>query len=105
SFLTCPSLRALPYVPFLTRSSVRVLRACPPYTSSYTPSVHAPARPSVCTPPYAPQGSRPPEPQTAQILRWPRRMIADLWYRNAIIYSLDVETFLDADGDGVGDFE
>lgn len=32
-------------------------------------------------------------------------MIADLWYRNAIIYSLDVETFLDANGDGVGDFE
>ncbi|HSJ14465.1 MAG TPA: alpha-amylase family protein [Longimicrobiales bacterium] len=32
-------------------------------------------------------------------------MIADLWYRNAIIYSLDVETFLDANGDGIGDFE
>jgi len=32
-------------------------------------------------------------------------MTADLWYRNSIIYSLDVETFLDADGDGVGDFE
>ncbi len=30
---------------------------------------------------------------------------ADLWYRDAIIYSLDVETFLDANGDGVGDFE
>jgi len=25
------------------------------------------------------------------------------WYRNAIIYSLDVETFRDSDGDGVGD--
>ena len=32
-------------------------------------------------------------------------MIADLWYRDAIIYSLDVETFMDANGDGVGDFE
>ncbi|HYC51426.1 MAG TPA: alpha-amylase family protein [Gemmatimonadaceae bacterium] len=32
-------------------------------------------------------------------------MIADLWYRNSVIYSLDVETFLDASGDGVGDFE
>ncbi|HEX6059567.1 MAG TPA: alpha-amylase family glycosyl hydrolase, partial [Gemmatimonadaceae bacterium] len=32
-------------------------------------------------------------------------MTADLWYRNAIVYSLDVETFADADGDGVGDFE
>ncbi|MBM9595714.1 alpha-amylase family protein [Roseitranquillus sediminis] len=29
----------------------------------------------------------------------------DLWYKNAIIYCLDVETFMDANGDGVGDFE
>lgn len=29
----------------------------------------------------------------------------DLWYKNAVIYSLDVETFYDANGDGVGDFE
>lgn len=26
------------------------------------------------------------------------------WYKNAIIYSLDIESFLDADGDGIGDF-
>jgi maltose alpha-D-glucosyltransferase / alpha-amylase len=32
-------------------------------------------------------------------------MIDDLWYKNAVIYCLDVETFMDADGDGVGDFE
>ena len=32
-------------------------------------------------------------------------MIGDLWYKNTVIYSLDLETFLDADGDGVGDFE
>jgi maltose alpha-D-glucosyltransferase / alpha-amylase len=32
-------------------------------------------------------------------------MIDDLWYKNAVIYSLDLETFMDADGDGVGDFE
>ena len=31
-------------------------------------------------------------------------VIGDLWYRNAIVYSLDVETFSDASGDGVGDF-
>jgi len=30
--------------------------------------------------------------------------MADLWYKNAIVYSLDVETFMDSDGDGVGDF-
>ena len=28
----------------------------------------------------------------------------DLWYKNAVIYSLDVETFADSDGNGVGDF-
>ena len=32
-------------------------------------------------------------------------MIADLWYKNSVIYSLDVETFLDSNGDGTGDFE
>jgi maltose alpha-D-glucosyltransferase/alpha-amylase len=32
-------------------------------------------------------------------------MIDDLWYKNAVIYCLDVETFVDANGDGVGDFE
>ena len=31
-------------------------------------------------------------------------MIEDLWYKNAIIYSLDLETFMDLNGDGVGDF-
>jgi maltose alpha-D-glucosyltransferase/alpha-amylase len=32
-------------------------------------------------------------------------MIEDLWYKNAIIYSLDLETFMDSNGDGCGDFE
>jgi maltose alpha-D-glucosyltransferase / alpha-amylase len=32
-------------------------------------------------------------------------MIEDLWYKNTVIYSLDLETFLDADGNGIGDFE
>jgi maltose alpha-D-glucosyltransferase/alpha-amylase len=32
-------------------------------------------------------------------------MLEDLWYKNAIIYCLDVEKFIDYDGDGVGDFE
>ncbi len=31
-------------------------------------------------------------------------MINDLWYKNAIIYCLSVGTFMDANGDGVGDF-
>ncbi|NJN91269.1 MAG: alpha-glucosidase, partial [Leptolyngbyaceae cyanobacterium SL_5_14] len=29
----------------------------------------------------------------------------DLWYKSAVIYCLDVETYMDADGDGIGDFE
>lgn len=32
-------------------------------------------------------------------------MISDLWYKNAVVYCLSVETFMDANGDGVGDFE
>jgi maltose alpha-D-glucosyltransferase/alpha-amylase len=32
-------------------------------------------------------------------------MIEDLWYKNTVIYSLDLKTFMDADGDGIGDFE
>jgi len=32
-------------------------------------------------------------------------MIRDLWHKNAVVYSLDVETFLDGNGDGCGDFE
>ena len=29
---------------------------------------------------------------------------ADLWWKNAVFYCLDVETFMDGDGDGCGDF-
>ncbi len=32
-------------------------------------------------------------------------MINDLWYKNAVIYCLSVATYMDADGDGVGDFQ
>ena len=31
-------------------------------------------------------------------------MINDLWYKNAVIYCLSVGTYMDADGDGIGDF-
>jgi trehalose synthase len=30
---------------------------------------------------------------------------ADLWWKNAVVYCLDVETFMDWNGDGIGDFE
>src|SRR5690348_10160919 len=32
-------------------------------------------------------------------------MINDLWYKNAVLYCLHVGTYLDANGDGIGDFE
>ena len=32
-----------------------------------------------------------------------RKATSDVWWKNAVIYCLDVETFLDADGDGCGD--
>jgi maltose alpha-D-glucosyltransferase/alpha-amylase len=31
--------------------------------------------------------------------------IEDLWYKNAVVYCLDVETYMDSNGDGIGDFE
>ena len=27
----------------------------------------------------------------------------DLWYKNAVIYCLDVDVFIDSTGDGIGD--
>ena len=30
---------------------------------------------------------------------------ADLWWKTAVVYCLDVETFLDWDGDGTGDLQ
>ena len=32
-------------------------------------------------------------------------MIEDLWYKNAVIYALNVDSFMDGNGDGCGDFE
>ena len=32
-------------------------------------------------------------------------VIEDLWYKNTVIYNVDLETFMDANGDGTGDFE
>ena len=32
-------------------------------------------------------------------------MINDLWYKNAVIYCLSVATYLDTNGDGIGDFQ
>jgi len=32
-------------------------------------------------------------------------VLSDLWYKNSVFYSLNVETFMDGNGDGCGDFE
>ena len=42
--------------------------------------------------------ARPPESDDMTTAR-----TSDLWWKNAVIYCLDVETFLDWDGDGFGD--
>jgi trehalose synthase len=34
-----------------------------------------------------------------------RKATSDVWWKNAVVYCLDVETFLDADGDGCGDLQ
>jgi len=31
-------------------------------------------------------------------------LIKDLWYKNSVIYCLHVGTYMDSNGDGVGDF-
>src|SRR5947209_10793642 len=53
-----------------------------------------------------------PSPRTYHAAAAPRRnhrgrsrMIDDLWYKNAIIYCLSVGTYMDANGDGIGDFK
>jgi hypothetical protein len=35
----------------------------------------------------------------------PAMAIEDLWYKNAVLYCLDVEKFMDSNADGIGDFE
>jgi len=32
-------------------------------------------------------------------------MLQDLWYKDAILYCMDVEKYVDSNGDGIGDFE
>ena len=32
-------------------------------------------------------------------------VIKDLWYKNAVVYCVHVGTFMDSNGDGIGDFE
>ena len=34
-----------------------------------------------------------------------RKATSDLWWKNAVVYCLDVQTFLDSDGDGCGDIQ
>ena len=32
-----------------------------------------------------------------------RKVTSDLWWKNAVFYCLDIETFFDLNGDGCGD--
>ena len=44
-------------------------------------------------------------PASFALVDGPAMSIDDLWYKNAVIYCLDVEKYQDANGDGIGDFE
>src|SRR6266545_3358086 len=43
-------------------------------------------------------------PRSGQTPRMRITDTSDLWWKNAVIYCLDAETFLDWNGDGCGDF-
>jgi maltose alpha-D-glucosyltransferase/alpha-amylase len=34
-----------------------------------------------------------------------RSVSNDLWYKNTVVYAVSVRTYMDANGDGTGDFE
>src|SRR5262249_4136816 len=59
----------------------------------------APARPSVQAP-SEPSRAFPVDGSGQRI----GAMINDLWYKNAVVYCLSVATYMDSNGDGVGDF-
>ncbi len=44
-------------------------------------------------------------PHASSLRREMHGSIDDLWYKNAVFYCLDVDTFMDGNGDGYGDFE
>jgi maltose alpha-D-glucosyltransferase/alpha-amylase len=45
------------------------------------------------------------KPSVSNVFCWSEALINDLWYKNAVVYCLSVETFMDSNGDGVGDFQ
>src|SRR5688572_10506210 len=75
-----------------SREAIRALRSRISPRRTAPPSARSCSRPSRNSP-------------TRRATCWPQGMIDDLWYKNAIIYSLDLETFMDGNGDGCGDFE
>ena len=84
------SLRGLACSAALPSSSTTRSTSAFPLSAWRVPSLRltGPALSNACQP-----GSGPP------------RMVNDLWYKNAIIYCLSVGTFMDANGDGIGDFQ
>ncbi|WP_420149191.1 alpha-amylase family protein [Spirosoma sp.] len=51
------------------------------------------------------QKTDPAESEKVPPAPWPIDFIEELWYKNGLVYSVDVEVFQDSDGDGVGDFK
>ena len=46
-----------------------------------------------------------PSPSGTRPLAGTFHMIDDLWYKNGVFYCLSVGTYMDANGDGIGDFK
>jgi trehalose synthase len=51
-----------------------------------------------------PEPTPPPEPAHPPPAISRQKLTSDVWWKNAMVYCLDVQTFLDADGNGSGDF-
>src|SRR5437899_4274205 len=74
-------------------------------TNKSEPAIRPTARPPLLTPvQHLHNGA------SAAAAPWPPTGVStmaahDLWYKNAILYCLDVEKYMDANGDGTGDFE
>jgi maltose alpha-D-glucosyltransferase/alpha-amylase len=64
------------------------------------------ARSAITGQPDGEAADRTPEPgcRCASVITY-GSVINDLWYKNAVIYCLNVGTFMDSNGDGIGDFE
>src|SRR5918994_1557534 len=108
-----PARACIPSHSDVSRSSCRcrygVRRLCGSMKPSIASTAPASIQPRIAIPIYEAGSIAVPLPgvgaQQRSIQARCDGMITDLWYKNAVIYSLDLETFMDGNGDGCGDFQ